>query len=183
MAMIGMSDDFSHNRRLLDRILLDRGVFDRVRGAVQPVDRPASQPAEPSRRRGAVHHESPGDGRGARVVHRVPDGRHLLRSPDPNRPVQPFLQARPRCARQAIRQASVPAKTQGHRRQRGGRRTSYWTASPTRSPRPNSNMPLPRRGLRHPRSFNSRNRSRTSAGWPSRTINWSFPGRRRRPNW
>ncbi len=37
--------------------------------------------------------------------------------------------------------------------------------------------------MRRPRSFPWRNRFRTSAGWPSRTISWSFHGTRRRPKW
>ena len=39
------------------------------------------------------------------------------------------------------------------------------------------------RGLRHPRRCNSRNRSRTSVGWPTRTTSWSFRGKRRLRNW
>ena len=47
----------------------------------------------------------------------------------------------------------------------------------------NSNMPSPRRGMRRPTKFNLKHRSRTSAGWPARTISWSFRGRRRRRRW
>ena len=99
-----------------DRVLLDRGVFDRVGGALQPVYRPASQPAQPSRRRGAVHYESPGHGRGARVVDRLPHRGNHFRSPDPNRPLRTPRQAGPRRSRQAIRQALVSPQAQRHRR-------------------------------------------------------------------
>ena len=92
-----------------DRGLLDRGVLDRIRGALQSVDRAASQPAQHSRRRGADHHESAGDRRGARLLHRLPHRRHLFRPPDPNRPLQPLHQARPGRAGQAIRKASCSA--------------------------------------------------------------------------
>ncbi len=120
MAMIGLLGRPLAQSPPADRVLLDRRVFDRVGGAVQPVDRPASQPAQPSRRRGAVHYESPRHGRGARVVDRLPHRRHHCRSPDPNRPLRTPRQAHPRRSRQAIRQALVSAQAQRHRRPRGG---------------------------------------------------------------
>ncbi len=183
MAMIGMLGRPLAQSPPADRVLLDRRVFDRVGGALQPVDRPASQPAQPSRRRGAVHHESPRHGRGARVVDRLPHRRHHRRSPDPNRPLRTPRQAHPRRSRQAIRQALVSAQAQRHRRPRRGGGSRAGPPRPTLSPWRSSNMPSPRRGLRQPRSFDLRHRSKTSVGWPTRTISWSFRGKRRRPRW
>ena len=181
--MIGGSDGLSPNRRLLIGSLLDGRVFDRVGGVVQPVDRPASKPAQPARRRGAVHHEPAGDGRGARVVDRLPHRRHHCRSPDPDRPVRTPRPAHPRRARQAIRKTACSGASSKTSAFTTGRWISCWTAWPTPSPWRNSNMPSPRRGTRHPRSFRSRPRSKTSAGWPNRTISWSFRGKRRRRRW
>ena len=166
-----------------DRGLLDRRVFDRIRGPLQSFDRPASQPAQHSRRRGADHHESAGDRRGARLLHRLPHRRHLFRPPDPNRPLQPLHQARPRRAGQAIRQAFVPPQARGHRRQRRG-------DGPRTGPPRRLIHRGPARTGRHRRAgrgaadaFTSRNRSRTSVGWPTRTTSWSFRGKRRPRSW
>ena len=182
-TMIGMSDDLSQQSPPADRILLDRRVFDRVGGAVQPVDRAASQPAQPSRRRGAVHHESPSDGRGARVVDRLPHRRHHCRSPDPNRPVRTPRQADPRRARQAIREAPVPAEARRHWRARGGDGSRARPAGrlfhlgPARTCRHR----VAGSGVRQASS--SRRRCKTSAGLPTRTTNWSFRGKPRRRRW
>ncbi len=183
MAMIGMADDLSHNRRLLIGVLLDRRVLDRVGGALQPVHRPAPQPAEPSRRRGAVHNEPPRHGRGARVVDRLPHRPHHCRSPHPNRPLRTPRQAHPRCSRQAIRQALVSAEAQRHRCSRRGRGSRAGPRRRLFHLGASSSAPSSRRAMRHPRSFPWRNRSRTSAGWPNRTISWSFHAKRRRPKW
>ena len=167
----------------VDRGLLDRRVFDRIRGALQSLDRPASQPAQHSRRRGADHHEPAGDRRGARLLHRLPHRRHLLRPPDPNRSLQPLHQARPPRAGQAIRKASVPPQAQGHRRQRcggGPRSGSPWRLvhlGPTRTGHGGS------AGCGGRDAFTSRNRSRTSVGWPTRTTSWNFRGKRRPRSW
>jgi hypothetical protein len=58
-----------------------------------------------------------------------------------------------------------------------GRWIWCWTALATLSPWRKSNMPSPRRALRHPTSCDLRHRSRTSVGWPIRTTSWSFRGK------
>ena len=91
MALIGVGRPLAQSPPA-DRILPDRGIFDRVGGAFQSVDRPASQPAEPSRRGGAVHHESSRYGRGARLLDRLPLRRDHCRPPGADRPLRPAHQ-------------------------------------------------------------------------------------------
>ena len=180
MTMIGLSDDFSRQSPPADRILLDRRVFDRVGGAVQSLDRPASEPTEPARGRGAVHHEPAGDRRGARLVDRFPHRRHLLRSPDPNRSpaaaipgpirVVPDKEYEKSLFRRKLKDIGVNEGVVDLVLDRLG---DVFTSAQL------EHAVTEVAGGR-PRNFKSRNRSRISAGWPTRITNWSFRAKRRR---
>ena len=165
-----------------DRGLLDRGVFDRIRGAVQSVDRPASQPAQHSRRRGADHHESAGDGRGARLLDRLPHRRHLFRPPDPNRPLQPLhrpvrvvpdKQYEKPLFRRKLQDIGVNDAVTDLVLDRLG--DSFTLAQLEHA--------ITEARAAAPETLHSRNRSRTSVGWPTRTTSWSFRGKRRLRSW
>ena len=164
-----------------DRLLLDGGVFDRVGGAVQPVDRPASQPAQPCRRRGAVHHEPAGNGRGARVVDRLPHRRHHSRSPgqiDPcgrlARPVRvvPDKQYDKPLFRRKLNDIGV---REGAMDLVLDRLADSFTLAQLEQAITEARAAA--------RKASTRGIVRTSAGWPTRTTSWNFPGRRRPRRW
>ena len=183
MAMIGLVGRFLAQSTPAHRGLLDRGVLDRVGGAVQSVDRPASRPAGPSRRRGAVHHESPGDGRGARILDRFPHRSHLLRSPDPDRsraaaspgPVRivPDKQYEKALFRRKLKDIGVYEEVADLVLDRLA--DSFTSAQLEHA--------ITEARAAASEKLQSRNRFRTFAGWPARTTSWSFPGMRRCPRW